>query len=97
MGIQILGQLTLPVIPVPRTSSEASLEKLLYLDWAVASNLIYHAGKPLAQVISTEANGFRILSGSADGRGLFAGLQHSHAFTIMLTDQMYELIQGSSQ
>ncbi|KAF4454629.1 Conidial yellow pigment biosynthesis polyketide synthase [Fusarium austroafricanum] len=93
------GQLTRTAIPVPRTSSEAILEELLgaYPDWAVASKLIYHAGKPLAQVLSGETDGIRILFGSPEGRELVAGLYRDHPFNIMLAGQMRELIHGISQ
>ncbi|WYZ36247.1 hypothetical protein EsH8_XI_000130 [Colletotrichum jinshuiense] len=64
---------------------------------AVASRLIYHAGKPLAQVLSGETDGIRILFGSPEGRDLVAGLYRDHPFNIMLAGQMRDLIHRLSK
>ncbi|KAK2728137.1 beta-ketoacyl synthase domain-containing protein [Colletotrichum kahawae] len=93
------GMLTRTAVAVPSTSSEAILEGLLkaHPDWAVASRLIYHAGKPLAQVLSGETDGIRILFGSPEGRELVAGLYRDHPFNIMLAGQMRDLIHRLSK
>lgn len=93
------GQLTRTAVAVNSTSSETILEDLLkaYPDWAVASKLIYHAGKPLAQVLSGETDGIRLLFGSAEGRELVAGLYRDHPFNIMLAGQMRDLIDRLSK
>lgn len=93
------GMLTRTAVAVPSTSSEAILEGLLkaHPDWAVASRLIYHAGKPLAQVLSGETDGIRVLFGSPEGRELVAGLYRDHPFNIMLAGQMRDLIHRLSK
>ncbi|KAK2042689.1 hypothetical protein LZ31DRAFT_632527 [Colletotrichum somersetense] len=93
------GRLTRTAVAVPPAPSEAVLQDLLKAqpDWEVASRLIYHAGKPLAQVLSGETDGIRILFGSAEGRELVAALYRDHPFNIMLAGQMRDLIHRLSK
>ncbi|PGH13811.1 hypothetical protein AJ79_03379 [Helicocarpus griseus UAMH5409] len=81
-------------VAIPPTSSESIMKELLeaYPDWAVATKLIYHAGKSLARVLSGETDGIQVLFGSAEGHDLVAGLYRDHPFNIMLAGQMCDLI-----
>ncbi|KAJ5504481.1 hypothetical protein N7463_007355 [Penicillium fimorum] len=88
------GQLTRTAVAVPNKSSEAIRDELLraHPEWAVASKLIYHSGKPLASILSEETDGIRVLFGSSQGRDLVAALYRGHPFNIMLAGQMCDLI-----
>ncbi|KAJ6443691.1 Conidial yellow pigment biosynthesis polyketide synthase [Purpureocillium lavendulum] len=88
------GQLVRTAIPAPTKSSKTILEELLQTrpDWGVTAKLIYHAGKPLAEILSGETDGIRVLFGSADGRDLMAGHYRSNPFAAMLGGQMRDFL-----
>jgi acyl transferase domain-containing protein/thioester reductase-like protein/SAM-dependent methyltransferase/acyl carrier protein len=90
------GEITRTAVAAPSKSSEAVLEELKTTipNWAVTAKLIYHAGKPLAQILKGETDGIQILFGSAEGRELMAGHYRHNPFASMLGDMMGDLLIG---
>lgn len=88
------GEITRTAVAAPSKSSEAVLEELQTTipNWAVTAKLIYHAGKPLAQILKGETDGIQILFGSAEGRELMAGHYRYNPFASMLGDMMGDLL-----
>ncbi|CAM1507798.1 Fc.00g046460.m01.CDS01 [Cosmosporella sp. VM-42] len=90
----VSGKLTRTAFAVPLKSSETIKKELLeaYPDWDVATKLIYHAGKPFADILSGKTDGIQVLFGTAEGTELQAALYRDHPFNIMLSGQMRDLI-----
>lgn len=88
------GKVTRTAVAVPSKASEAIVEDLLnqFPDWAVTTKLIYHAGKPLANILSGETDGIRILFGSVEGRELMAGHYRYNPFAALLGGQMGDFL-----
>ncbi|KAJ5140775.1 hypothetical protein N7448_004183 [Penicillium atrosanguineum] len=88
------GEITRTAVAAPSKSSEAILEELKTTipNWAVTAKLIFHAGKPLAQILKGETDGIQVLFGSAEGRELMAGHYRHNPFASMLGDMMGDLL-----
>ncbi|KAL4971434.1 hypothetical protein BDW66DRAFT_155664 [Aspergillus desertorum] len=90
------GQLTRTWLTVPSKTSHAMMPDLLaqHPDFATATQLTYHAGQELANVLSSQTDGPPVLLGSPEGVALLEALYTEYPFFRAGYDQMREVVKG---
>ncbi|KAG6361743.1 hypothetical protein INS49_009971 [Diaporthe citri] len=90
----VSGQLLRSHIATPRQSSQEILEGLLDAQpgFAVPNRMTYYAGQSLADVMSGQTDGIRVIFGTPEGRRLVQAMYCEHTFNYMNYLQMRDVI-----
>ncbi|KAJ2989319.1 hypothetical protein NUW58_g3530 [Xylaria curta] len=89
------GRLVRTHIPTPRQTSQAVFEDLLdtHPGFAVPNRITYHAGQSLADVLSGQTDGIRVIFGTPAGRKYVQAMYCEHTFNHMNYLQMRDVIR----